>query len=162
MESIKEDDKIKLNLIAIEELRRYYDQVSELYTQIRTRILAFLGGGFAVLGYLYGNGGDLFIPKQIYGMIFYLIGFMSFTTAMSTLFRATRPVIWRIPTEIKDLKQMKFKNELKLLEYIKDEYLEAIRIDSLHCEKKQQLLTYALYLEVIGGIVLLVLKNFPN
>ena len=57
---------------AIEEQRRVYDWLTGHYQQIRIKTLTFLGGGLTAMTFLYAGGGT-FIPREIYGKIFYFL-----------------------------------------------------------------------------------------
>src|SRR4051812_24138100 len=64
--------------IAIEEQRRVYDELNEATASIKIKILTLTGAGLALLTFLYANPSNLknplFIPPQIYGKIFYIVG----------------------------------------------------------------------------------------
>lgn len=154
MKNDEETDKLKLS---IDELRRMNDELCSTYISIRNKTLAFIAGSFALLTYLY-NGGDLFIPEQLYGKILYFIGLFLCLISIGILFLALHPVVWRMPTQSKSYKDKR--SYLGLLQYIRDEYIEGIGINISHCSNKQKLLNLAFNLLVIGAILLLVIKNF--
>ncbi len=153
------DEKNIALQLSIEELHRMYDEICENYTNTKNRILTFLAGSLGILAFLYGNG-DLFIPAQNYGKIFYWLGLALYIIAISLLMIAVRPVNWDIPTDFKEHKELKYKNAMEFKEYIRDEYITSISSDNNHVTVKNRLLTTAFVLLVIGGIVLVVLKNF--
>jgi len=153
----KEEDQIKLYKLSIEELRRMHDEIASAYNNVKIKIITFIGGGLALLNYLYSNG-ELFIPKETYGRIFYLLGLTFCITALLILFLATQPVEWRLPTESKNHKNHNI--YLKFLKYVRKEYVEAISINTSHLGKKQKRLNLASSLLIVGTVVLLVIKNF--
>lgn len=144
---------------SIDELRRMHDEVCDSYVLTRNKVLAFLAGGLALLSYLYSSG-DLFIPEQVYGKIFYFVGVAFCVTSIGILFSAMQAVSWSIPTDIKRHKNIKQKKYIEFLEYIKDEYTESLSKNFIHCENKQKLLNSAVALLIAGAILLLVIKNF--
>lgn len=152
-------EKIQVHEKSIEELRRMHEEVCDIYKNIRTKTITFLGGGLALLSFLYG-GGDLFIPKEIYGRIFYSVGFVFYMSSLFLLFLAAQPVLWRLPTKIKKHKEMKFSTYLEFLVYIKNEYTDALNINFAHNEKKQKYLNSATVLLASGAILLLIIKSF--
>lgn len=131
-----QDDMIEL---AISELQRISDTLNHSYDQTKIKVLTFLGAGLAILTYLY-QGGDIFFPHQVYGMIFYCIGLGLTLAALTILFIALSPVTWYYPTELKDVQKFKFKNKTELLEYIKEEYINTITNNTVSYERKQTLL----------------------
>ncbi|HEY1645617.1 MAG TPA: hypothetical protein VGF75_04525 [Candidatus Saccharimonadales bacterium] len=51
-------EKIKLEKLAVEELKQINNLYNKSYDQLRTRIITLFGAGFALLGYLYKKPGD--------------------------------------------------------------------------------------------------------
>lgn len=145
--------------LAIDELRRIYDSLNHNYDQVKIKILTFLGGGFALLSFLYA-GGDLFIPNEPHGRIFYFAGLALILTAMVILFYALRPCTWYFPTEFKDLRKLDYKDKNSFLLYVKEEYLDSLIRNGESYELKQRLLNTATYQLIIGAIILVVLNQF--
>ncbi len=145
--------------MSIEELRRMYDEICDHYTGTKNRILTFLAGALGLLGFLYG-GGDLFIPEQIYGKVFYWIGLGSYIVATGLLIVAVQPILWHMPTDFKEHKKTRYSTLLDFQEYVIDEYINSISQNQIGDEKKKKLLTIAFALLTLGAIVLVVLKNF--
>ncbi len=156
---MKNEEKINILKLSVEELRRMHDELCDTYTSAKNKILAFLAGELGFLSYLY-YGGNLFFPQQIYGQIFYFIGIALLLIALAILFIAVQPVVWVIPTETKVHKDSKYVSYENFLQYIKDQYVEAFLINNAHCSKKHKLLNMAFYLLVIGATLLSVIKNF--
>lgn len=163
--AIKEE--IQIHEKSIEELRREYDEIALAFSRASTRALTFLGGGFAFLSYLYGYGttnglpNALFIPREIYGVIFYFFGLFSYIGALFFSFLAIRPVVWRTPAEREVNKDLSsFKTYLDYLQYCKNRYIDAIDHNLPLNERKQKRLNLSSLLLVVGVLVLIVLKNF--
>lgn len=156
-------DEISTLQLSISELRRMHDEICQAYSGIRVKAITFLGGEFAFLSYLY-SGGTLFIPPQIYGIIFYFIGLFFCISALVLLFLVMQPVKWRIPTETKVHKNYatNFSSFLDALKYVQQEYIAGIHINIPHCEKKQVRLNLALIFILVGVSILVVIKSTLN
>jgi hypothetical protein len=129
----KPDDLLEAQL---EELRRMYDGVSEIYTQTRTKIFAFMSGGLAFLAFYFGSQ-TLELPTANYGKIIYLLSLTVEIVALAILFIATQPVSWIIPPETADLKKNSFKSKNSFLTYMIEQYLDAIKNNGSKCEEKR-------------------------
>lgn len=159
MLEMKSKAKIQTLKLNIEEQRRKYDEVCGNYASIKNRILTFLAGSLAFLAYLYGSG-ELFVPQETYGQIFYWLGFLLYIIAIIILFMAVQPVVWHLPTDTVNVDKLKVNTEEEYLEYVQNEYIECININKQYNEQKYRLLDMALKLLIIGGIVLVIIKNF--
>lgn len=147
-------------MIAIQEQHRVYDWISVAYEQVRVKILTFLGGGLASLTFLY-SGGDLFIPKQVYGDIFYFAGLTMVLVALMVLVFSLKPLYWQFPTDSKDLTKIKkYRSKLEYLEYVKESYLECYTTNISAYNYKQKLFNISLYPLIFGVIILVVIKLF--
>jgi len=153
----KNEDQIQLLKLSIEELRRMHDEITNAYSNVKIKIITFIGGELALLNSLYSNG-ELFLPKEVYGRIFYLLGLTSCVVALLVLCLSIQPVLWRMPTESK--KHRKHKIYLDFLKYVREEYVEALSINKSHLGKKQDRLDLASSLLMIGAVILLIIKNF--
>jgi len=145
--------------LAIEELRRTYDKLDTAYDTARVKSLTFLGGGLAVMSFLYA-GGDLFIPHENYGKIFYFTGIALVVTSLGTLFHALGSVVWKLPGEFRRLDRLDFRSETDFINYVKEEYIDCNTKNLDKYQRKQSYLNTASLQLVIGAIILLVLKNF--
>lgn len=67
----REEEKILE--IAIEEQRRVFDHLNAGYEQAKVKLLTFIGAGLALMTYLFSSG-NLFVPEELYGKIFYFTG----------------------------------------------------------------------------------------
>lgn len=146
---------------AIEELRRTYDELSKDYDQVRIKILTFLGGGLALLSFLYAAG-DLFIPIELYGRIFYFTGLALTISALVILFYSLKPVQWLIPVDFKEIEKFEARKTKKddYLVHLKEEYVTTLRKNMGKYQFKQNLLNISSNQLIIGAIILLVLKFF--
>ena len=147
--------------IAIAEQRRVYDHLCESYQHVKIKILTFLGGGLALLTFLYSDG-TTFIPPQVYGRIFYFIGLTLLVSALIMLFVAIRPTYWEVPTESVDLRKLDYDSPKDYLNYVKERYLICWDINRKAFQTKQKLLDFAFYPLIFGAIILVVLKIFKG
>lgn len=147
--------------LSVKELRRLYDKLCRDFDRARNKALALLGASFAFLSFLY-SGGNLFIPPQTYGRIFYAIGIAGMLFALFYLISAFRPNQWPVPTEFKEHRNLaeRYKNKNEFLNYVKNEYLatfdEAL---PLH-EKKVNQISASINSLLIGVTILLLIKYF--
>lgn len=162
-----EEDRKAMLIIAIEELRRTYDWVDGAFTRMRTKTLAFVGGGLAALTFLYADA-DTFIPKQTYGKIFYFIGLGLLLAGLITLLVVLlKPVSKEFSIEDKDIEAIHFPSpkdflasEEAYLLYVKERYFTAYKFNLgvyAYCCKWQ---TRAFLPLLTGAIILAVLKIF--
>ncbi len=160
----KDDDVLVLENSIIE-LRRRDSRINAIYDGIKTRVLTFIGAGFALLTYLYSSNttnNSLFFPQELYGQVLYTIGIILYVTGISFLFFAAKPAQWILPADKNTLSQPSFSNYKEYLLYISNEYKEAITFNTHQCEKKQQILNVSWILLIQGAIILLITKLFSS
>lgn len=147
---------------SIDELRRMNDELSDSYNRIKTLTITFIGGSLAFLSFFYGsgNGGSLFIPDELYGQIIYALAVLFHGIGLSQLFLNTKPVIWHIPTDIKEHQALAFDSYAAFLQYCKEEYITTWNCNLKQHEKKQSTLHSSLTFLVISAIVLVIIKTF--
>lgn len=155
-----EEQLVKIYEKSIEELRREDDWLNKNFSETKTKILSFLGGGLAILSFIFTNGFDW--PEEMYGKIFYVAGLIICLIAISLLFIAIQPTAWQVPGEIKEHIKIRNKNYLSFLRYIKGTYIETINKNSPQYEKKQMFLRISVLFLIIGSILLLIIKNFNH
>lgn len=150
------DEILKLT---IEELRRTLDWLDAAYSSVKTKTLTFIGGGLAVLTFLYASG-DLFFPDEFYGRIFYVTGLGLMVSAIIMLFVSMWPRTWEFTIEGDDLDDMNFEDENHYLQYVKNNYMKAYRANSITYSKNHRILHMSFFPLVVGAIMLVVLKIF--
>lgn len=147
--------------IAIEEQRRVYDDLSQSYDHAKIKVLTFLGGGLALLTYLYSTSNDLFVPQELYGQIFYFAGLTLIIGALGNLLSALRTSPWEVPTESKELRKINGSDSrLDYLRYTRDRYLACWDNNIKVYESKQRTLNISFMPLILGAIILIVLKTF--
>lgn len=151
----------RINEIAIDELKRSCDTVNASSDALRVKNLTFIAATFALLTYLYA-GGDLFIPVEVYGRIFYFFGLANLIICLVIFLYSLRPTPWMLTTTIKKLKDIPEKTESEYLEYVKSEYIECYETNSSNYERKHRIFNFGFILLVVGAFVLLIIKTFPG
>ena len=151
-------DRIEVLELSLDELRIIYARLDDSIATIRVRILTFLGAGLALLSFLYG-GGDLFIPPERYGKVFYFLGLGLVIASLTFLLQAVRPNPWAVPIESKLTKLGRYTSRREMLEMMIEEYIEAMMANIVKHEKKAQQYSTGFILLLWGGILLLVIKN---
>lgn len=146
--------------VAIEELRRTNDWISAAYDRVKVKTFTFLGGGLALLLYLYSPNGDIFFPKEVYGRIFYVIGLGLLISSVIMLFISLLPRRWYFSADLDDMKEMNFEDDNHYLQYVKNEHMVAYENNLKTYEQNHRILTLSFYPLVVGAIILVVLKIF--
>ena len=160
--------------IAIEEQRRFHDELTSSFRGLRLKILTFIGGILALLAFLYANppaptNGHtklttqqrLFIPHALYGQIFYVMGFGLLIFALAKLIHGARPnSLWYVPFETDDYESLNENDETKYLVSLKDEYVKCMKANKEEHATKSNALRDAFYPLLIGAIMLIVLRYF--
>lgn len=145
--------------VTIDELRRTLDWLNAAYDTVKTKTLTFMGGGLALLTFLYANG-DIFFPHETYGRIFYIIGFASVIGALIMLFFSMLPRIWEFSIDSNDLEDMNFEDKNHYLQYVKSNYMRAYKRNAKTYGKNHKVLNLSFFPLVLGAIILIVLKIF--
>lgn len=145
--------------VSIEELRRTLDWLSASYDKIKAKTLTFMGGGLALMVFLYSSG-DVFFPSELYGRIFYIIGFALVVSALVMLFASMLPRKWEFSIDSDDLEDLNFVDKEHYLQYVKNNYMYAYKCNLKTYEKNHKMLTLSFYPLIIGAIILVVLKTF--
>jgi hypothetical protein len=144
--------------IALEELRIIYGRLDDSMSTIKIRILTFLGGGLALLSYLY-SGENLFIPEEPYGKVFYFFGLGLIVSGICLLLHALKPSYWAVPIESKLTKLHNQKTRTEILSLLVEEYVESMVGNIARYEKKVPYLTTGFFQLLCGGTILLVIRN---
>lgn len=162
-DSNREENEKELNRLAVEELRRLYDNIDRSFDNLRTKALALLAGEVTIVTFLISSShkhpifhGDV----PIYGIVFYGLAILSFVIAFLIFVNVFSTVEWQHPPEEKDVQNItdRFNHRpLKFLEYLKDEYLECInRCGSIVSTKALRFMR-GVYALLIGIFIMLML-----
>ena len=158
-QSTDDRDRAYILELMISEIRRADDWVNDGYKRVKTKTLTFLGGSFALLTFLYADG-VTFIPKEVYGKIFYFAGLGLILGGMIALFVSLHPRRWEFSLESKDLPRLIKGSKLEYLEHVKDRYLFAYKANLKTHDKNAILLNRSFYPLILGATILVVLKIF--
>jgi len=161
------EDRKQILRLSIEEMRRTYDWLDGAFVRMKTKTLTFIGGGLATLTFLYADG-DVFIPNQVNGKIFYFAALGLLLAAIAILLTiALKPYHWEFSIENKDMESVRFPttkdflaSEEDYLLYVKERYYEAYSMNMRAYEYSIKWLSRAFLPLLIGAIMLTVLKIF--
>jgi hypothetical protein len=157
--AIKNKDEKELLTLAIDELRRHYDNVNDSFNHLRTKALALLVGEVAIITFIFSSPG-LVMPKIVYGIIFLATGvallIISFVLFLAVLSSAS----WCHPPDTNITKRLQkfFDSPVEFLIYMKDDYedciVKCIGIVGIRSSR----FMWAVYAFSIGTLMLVVIK----
>lgn len=161
------EQKVIVLRIALDELRRVHDHISNIYDQLRVRILALLAGQVAIVTFLFSGNKEtrINIPADDAGRIFLSIGAASMILAFTLfvyLIASTRG--WPIPGDMDEIEQIdngldnRYDTEEKFLLFLRKDYLNGNRECMKILSRKAIKFNLALYLLLAGAIILLIIK----
>lgn len=159
------NDKQKIDALkfSIDELRRRYDLIKEMYRSAITKMFAFIGAGFGLLTYLNPKLSDFVnnSPQEQYGKILYFFAMLLIIGALYKLFNSIRGVYWEYPLHIVKLKNIEESHsELEYYRYIKNDYIRAVKIVDKTYGKVYKGLNESSIMLACGGILVIVIKVF--
>lgn len=158
--------------IAVEEQRRFHDELTSSFRGLRNKTLSFIGATLALLTFLYAgasssDGGNLttaerlFIPHELYGLIFYFVGLSCIIYALGKLVHGAKPdAVWSVPLEQRDYANLIEDDERRFLQKLKDEYVAKTEENLQVHAKKSEALKDSFYPLLVGAILLVVLRYF--
>lgn len=158
--------------VAVTEQRRLHDELSSSFKGLRTKILTFIGAILALLTFLYAGasaaGSDeasvrerLFIPQELYGVIFYFVGLVCLVYALAKLIHGARPgARWHAPLELQDYELLSGKDKQKFLLHLKDDYVRTTKENLRTHAEKSEAVQGSFYPLLLGAILLVVLRYF--
>jgi hypothetical protein len=152
-------DKLNKYKVAISELQRIYDHVSNSFDQLRVKTLALIAGEVAIVSFIF-SGDQTLVPTQTYGKILLGLG-LSFMAVAFTMFLWTiSSMPWLIPVTLQEVEDIdeRYEDTQAFLKFVKKDYIECIN----HCMKKVEprakRFDTAIYLLMLGVIIVLVIK----
>jgi hypothetical protein len=157
--ALSDPDEMAILRLTIEELRRTFDHISNIYDQLRTKALTLIGGEVAIVVFLFSDN-KLLMPHEPYGLVFFWTAIVFLMLAFGLLLWTISPVAWQIPVEIADVTNIpaRWQNEKSFLEYVRNEYVRCIN----HCNKyvvnRGRRFNWTIYLLSAGAIIVLLLK----
>ncbi len=148
--------------VAIEEQRRAYDHISNIYDQLRIKALALIAGEVAVITFIFSGDSARYAPIGVDRMIFFYTGIALLLASAVILLWIVSTVGWKLAHS--SMSSLTLRNEypthLKFLRYLNDDYCKV----NAHCQgiinKKCARFNVVVYLMPIGVIMLLVITKF--
>ncbi len=145
----------------LEEGRRKYARVDQTCKDIKNRMLLFLTLGIAILTYFFSDIREC-LPKELYGIIFFAVGVIAILISIGILLAHYRAIHnWPMPigpVELEKINNLEYEKEI--LEVAVNDYNaaydEACRITG----KYARAANLALFLFIVGVIILLIVKFF--
>ncbi len=160
MDKHNEDEKVLLG--SIDELRRVYDHITNIYDQLRVKALALIAGEVAIVTFIFVGDPSRYVPEGVDRLIFFYAGIIALLAAFGLLLWVISSVEWSIPHGIESSKTQlsKHKSYLSFLKYLHDDYTQVVS----HCNKivsnKCKKFNWVVYLLSAGVIILLVVTKF--
>lgn len=164
---------VPILLVALDEQRRFHDEVTRSFDNIKNRIVYYIGAILATLTFLYSGALDetktirqrLFIPCELYGVIFYFFGLACLIYSLFVLARGMRPDIrWNVYTETNERKVIgavdQRLSEREYLQEMVNGYEEYTKLNLKSHDKKAEASQTAFFPMIIGVTILVVLKFF--
>jgi hypothetical protein len=157
---VAETDKTLRLRFAIDELRRTYDHISNIYDQLRVKALAVIAGEVAITTFIFS--GELSpYPKELYGKIFFFVAIGFLGVSFALLLWMISPLTWKIPVEMEEVEgdlDDRHSDLQHLLEYTKKDYIAKITYCNELVSKRARRFIWTIYSLSGGAIILLVLK----
>jgi len=158
-------EKNKIITVALEELRRVHDHVSNAYDQLRVKALAMIGGEVAIITFiLAADDHSKIVVSDIAEKIFLIAGIVALILAFILLLGAVLSSDWPVPGDMNEIELIdngiddRYDTLEKFLKFLRKDYLEGNRECMKILERKGRRANWALYLLLAGAILLIVLK----
>jgi|SRR5665213_1639469 len=152
----KNDD---IEQVAVDELRRKYDELCHNNDQLRLKAVAFITGELALATFLFNKGIPL--PIIIYGVVFFIFGIGCVTASFIMLLTLLKSASWHLPVNrnyIREIDGAEYPDKASFLEYIKDCYITVLDKNTPKVSKANRRFDISLLLLVVGVIMLLIIK----
>ncbi len=160
-ESVKE----KILNIALGELRRVHEHVSNSYDQLRIKALGMIAGEVAIVTFiLAANDNSKIKINTVADGIFLGLGIAALLSAAALLISSITSGDWYIPGDMDEIEQIdngvdnRYDNVEKLLLFLRKDYLEGTRQCIKIVTRRARRVNWGLYMLLSGSIILLVLK----
>lgn len=172
MASKKDELAISILLTTLDEQRRFHDEITRSFDNIKSKIVLYIGAMLAVLTFLYSGALNdsksmrerLFIPNELYGMLFYFFGLACIAYALFVLIRAMRTdTQWEVYTETAERRVIGgVDSKLDQREYLQemvDGYEQATN-KNLKAHGIKAVAIKTAFSPMIGGAIILVVLRF--
>ena len=167
-----EDEAIYILQHTLDEQRRFHDEITSSFESIKSKIVLYIGALLAVLTFLYSGALDdkksmqarLFIPTELYGMLFYFFGLLCVGYALFILIRSMRKVAqWEVFSDTADGRIVggldKKLGKKEYLQSMVDGYDKATNNNLTEHKNKYDAIKNA-FSPMIGGAIILVVLRF--
>lgn len=150
--------EISILNVNIDEMRRTFDHISNIYDQLRIKALAFVAGEIAIVTFLFAT--SVPFPHLLYGQILFISSVIALLLASGLLFWTITTIPWKIPCDFVDHKQTleRYKDELSMTRYVHDEYVRVLEYCVPVVSKKAKRFNLTIYLLSAGVIIVLLIK----
>lgn len=151
--------RIEILRAAVDELRRLYDRLSNIYDGLKVKVLALIAGEVAIISFIF-SGQSVKIPEEPYGVIFFATGLAAMAVAFGLLLWVISTADWLVPHDTKEsrLLHKRYKTEEEFLEYLKDDYESCIDHCAGKIKKRSAVFNKTVLVLSSGVTILLVLK----
>lgn len=160
-----EPEKIKILRVALDELRRVHDHISNAYDQLRIKALAMIAGEVAIVTFILAADDHTQIHvSDLAERIFLGVGVVALLLAFILLISTITSSDWFIPGDMDEIEQIdngkdnRYETLEKFLFFLRTDYLDGNRKCIKILAKKGFRLNWGLYFLLAGAIILLVLK----
>lgn len=172
MATKKDEIAVSILLIALDEQRRFHDEIKHSFDNLKSKVVLYIGATLAILTFLYSGALDeskgmrerLFIPVELYGMLFYFFGLACLAYALFILIRSMRAVAqWEVFTDTADRRIINGIDEkLTQREYLQDmvDGYEKATANNLREHKLKYDAAKNAFSPMIGGAIILVVLRF--
>jgi hypothetical protein len=133
-----------------------YDDLSNMYDQLRIKAVSIVVGEIAVAAILVSLG-KFTPPTDYYQLILWVISLLLFAGSFIILLWTISSLDWLIPTDIQSSKNVLrlYPTEKEHMEYIFDEYVTCINYINPRISKRSKAFNLSLYL-LLSSVILLI------
>jgi hypothetical protein len=167
-----ENEQIEILKSTLAEQQRFHDELTNSFDDTKNRIVVYIGAILAILTFLCSGAIDtskgvrerLFIPEELYGIIFYFFGLTCILYALFVLVRAMKmDTQWEVYTDTSDRRIIgSIDNRLTKREYLQEMVngYEDASEKNLKSHKIKYLAVQNAFLPMIAGAIILVVLRF--
>lgn len=166
-------DRVNILQTALDEQRRFHDEITSSFDKLKSRTVYYIGAILATLTFLYAGALDpnkttrqrLFIPDELYGMLFYFFGVACIIYALFTLTKGARPDSqWNVYSDSTEQRVVggvdNSMSEEEYLQSLVDGYESHTEMNLRVHDRNSEAMRSAFFPMLIGGIILVVLRFF--
>lgn len=165
MSASEDSQSVKVLKIALEELRRVHDHITNSYDQLRTKALTMIAGEVAIVAFLFSDqNAKLIMPHDLAGIIFFLTALSGLLSAFLLLIRSIAPGTWYVPGDMEEIEQInngsdnRYETDEKFLLFLRKDYLESSYKCIQIINRRANWVNWGLYILLASVIILIALK----